>query len=286
MTPQHLHVHGPGKAGTALARMLAARGTKVVSLSGGSGVSGARAAALLGCAWTKTVPHLPEGAWLLLAPPDDALPQAAAALAEVALPKNVLAFHLSAIHDRSVLRPLAVRGVHTAAFHPLRALVADGPLDLGGAMVAIDAAPECAEQMQTLAVELGGHPLAVQGAQRTAYHLGAALAGNGPVALLELAVEVWVRAGFNAEDARRELSALALMALSNATKHGPAALTGPVQRGDVGTVQRHLTHMQRHHAEDAELLRATYAVLLRVAAAGSDARKAAAMAHLLGEERP
>ncbi|MSR74252.1 MAG: DUF2520 domain-containing protein [Planctomycetes bacterium] len=286
MIVQQLHVHGPGKAGTGLARMLAARGTQVLSLSGGSGITGARARALLGAPWTAALPQLPEDAWLLLSVPDDVLAQVAANIAAGPLPRNATVVHLSAMHGRDVLAPLAARGLQTAAFHPLRSLANgdDAPMDLGGAMVAVDAAPECAAALDALATELGGHPLRVPAAQRTAYHLGAALAGNGVIALLEVAIQVWMRAGFSAADARRELASLASMALANAAVLGPVALTGPVQRGDVGTVQRHLAHMELHHGADAELLRTVYAALLRVAQQSGDARQLGAMQRLLGEE--
>lgn len=271
MIPEMLHVHGPGRCGMALARMLRARGTRVLSLSGGSGRHGAPAAAELGVSFTTNLPSLPRGTWLLIAVPDDALARVAAELAEGPLPDAGWALHPSAMHGRKVLAPLAARGMVTAAFHPLRAFAPGAAaFDLAGALVAVDAEPAHEPHLRALAEALCGVPVHVPDEARTAWHLGATLAGNAPLALLHLAVRVWQRAGVEPELAWRALAALATPVVERAGADGARGLTGPVARGDRHTVAEHLLHMAREHPEALALLRELDRELLRAAEALPD----------------
>ncbi len=271
MIPETLHVHGPGRCGMALARMLRARGTRVLSLSGGSGRQGHPAAAELRVPFTSALPPLPRGTWMLIAVPDDALSRVASELAEGALPEAGWVLHPSAMHGRKVLAPLAARGLITAAFHPLRAFPSGvATFDLAGALVAVDADPGREQSVRALAEALGGVPVCVPDEARTAWHLGATLAGNGPLALLHLAVRVWQRAGVEPELAWRALAALATPVVECAGSAGARGLTGPVARGDKHTVAEHLLHMSREHPEALALLRELDRELLRAAEALPD----------------
>lgn len=266
MIPQVLHVHGPGRCGTALARMLRARGTKILSISGGSGESGANAAREFGVPFTKALPVLPESAWLLIAVPDDVLPRVAEELARGPLPEGGMAWHPAAMHGRLVLAPLAARGMNTAAFHPLCAMPSGVELPhFDDALIAVDAEPAHTERLRALAEALGGRPIHVPDAARAAWHLGATLAGNGPVALLQLAVRVWQQSGIEPALAWPALAKLALPVIERAGHAGVQGLTGPIVRGDAATVAAHLKHMASEHPESVKLLRSLDEELLRAA---------------------
>lgn len=286
MIPETLHVHGPGRCGMALARMLRARGTRVLSLSGGSGRHGHPAAVELGVPFTPTMPVLPPKAWILIAVPDDELCAVAEELAHGPLPADGFAFHPSAMYGRSVLAPLAARGLATAALHPLRSFPPGCvATELAGALVAVDAEPAHQPGCRAFVEAIGGVPVRVADESRTAWHLGATLAGNGPIALLHLAVRIWQRAGVDPEVAWRALAGLAAPVVERAGREGAQALTGPVARGDKDTVIAHLEHVSREHPEAFALVRELDRELLRAAGALADgAERRQAVERLLGGE--
>ncbi|MFG6468546.1 DUF2520 domain-containing protein [Roseateles sp. BYS87W] len=174
--------------------------------------------------------------WVWLTVPDDHL----AAVAQ-ALPwqPGQLALHCSGATPLAALAPAP----RVAGFHPLRLLVGDA--NLSGAHVGIEAAPADREALVALAQQLGLVPLALpwpmDAAARAAYHAAANVAASGVLAVLAQAQALWTSAGLPADAALPALLPLTRGALDTAAARGlPGALSGPVARGDVGVLQRHL----------------------------------------------
>jgi predicted short-subunit dehydrogenase-like oxidoreductase (DUF2520 family) len=95
--------------------------------------------------------------------------------------------------------------------------------------------------LTALAERLDGRPLVVPASARNAYHLAASLASNAFVALEAMATDIWRAAGLDGDLALPALFPLIASTAGNLTRVGlPAALTGPIARGDVATVARHL----------------------------------------------
>ena len=115
----------------------------------------------------------------------------------------------------------------------------------GHPVIALDGPPEVVAGLHALAERLGGRPLVVDAAARPAYHVAASLASNALVALVAEAVDVWHAAGLPAELALPALLPLIASTQANLATVGlPEALTGPIARGDVGTVARHLAVLE------------------------------------------
>ncbi|HET7564432.1 MAG TPA: DUF2520 domain-containing protein, partial [Gemmatimonadaceae bacterium] len=136
---------------------------------------------------------------------------------------------------------------------------------------------------RALAARLGASTIEIPDGEKARYHAAAVLASNFPVVLLALAERVLMGTGIDADQARRALRPLFHAAAENVRSRTAAdALTGPVVRGDVGTVRAHLEALR----DDPESLDA-YRVLARAAIdvarqAGTDATKLAEMRELLG----
>lgn len=113
---------------------------------------------------------------------------------------------------------------------------------------------------EALVLEMGGQPVWVAEEDRVAYHAALAHGSNHLVTLTAEAMEVLTRAGV--PEPRRLLGPLMHAALDNALRLGDAALTGPVARGDVGTVGDHLRELDRLAPE----IRRTYVALARATA--------------------
>ena len=158
------------------------------------------------------------------------------------IPATVAFAHCSGALALSVLDRLALR-YQVGSFHPLQSFPQPRPPEaFRGSLVAVDAsAPALRRRLGRLARDLGAKPRNVEDADRVVYHAAAVFASNYLVALAGEAVELLETIGWTESEAVRGLVPLMRGALAEVALRGPsAALTGPIRRGDVETVNRHL----------------------------------------------
>lgn len=184
---------------------------------------------------------LPEA--ILLAVKDHAIGAVARTLvAGGEVPRGSVLLHASgALPPEEVLADVraAVRGVGLC--HPLVSLADGDPARLVGATFAVvgDAAGEAVAR--TLALAAGGKPVILRADGLGRYHAAAALAANHTLALLAAAVELLAGEGVPRREAEAALGNLLASAAHNVVRLGlPQALTGPIARGEVAVVARHL----------------------------------------------
>ncbi|SDF16974.1 Predicted oxidoreductase, contains short-chain dehydrogenase (SDR) and DUF2520 domains [Blastococcus fimeti] len=233
---------GAGRVGAVLGAALSAAGHDVVAASGLSADSHLRAGRLL-----PGVPLLPADQvvdaadLVVLAVPDDTLPGLVAGLAETgAWRAGQLAFHTSGAHGLAVLAPAERAGVLPLALHPAMTFTG-APEDadrLAGTPFGVTSHPSYRPVAETLVLEMGGEPFFVAEADRTLYHAALVTGANHLVTLVAEAADLLRTAGVS--EPARILAPLLTAALDNGLRRGDRGLTGPVSRGDVGTVGRHL----------------------------------------------
>lgn len=241
-------VVGAGRVGPALAAALRLAGHRPVAASGVSDASRRRAEALL-----PDVPLvgpdevLARAELVLLTVPDDALPELVAGLAAAgAVRPGQLLAHTSGRYGTGVLDPALRAGALPLALHPVMTFTGT-PVDvqrLAGCSFGVTAPPELRLAAEALVIEMGGEPEWVAESARPLYHAALALGANHLVTLVAQAMEVLREAGVAAPD--RMLGPLLGAALDNALRSGDAALTGPVARGDAGTVAAHVAELRAH----------------------------------------
>lgn len=234
-----------GRVGSVLGAALARAGHTVVAASGVSSESVRRATELL-----PDVPLLPpdevarRADLVLLAIPDDALAGTVRGLAAVdALRAGQIVVHTSGAHGVDVLEPAAAAGALPLALHP--AMTFAGKLEdlqrIAACSFAVTADPddEVAWNVgEALVVEIGADPVRVPQSARPLYHAALAHGANHLVTLVAECADLLRSAGI--DPAERLLGPLLSAALDNALRHGDRALTGPVARGDIGTLRTHL----------------------------------------------
>jgi predicted short-subunit dehydrogenase-like oxidoreductase (DUF2520 family) len=212
---------------------------------------------------------------LLLAVPDDAIGEMAAALAAHGRAgAGQVVLHLSGALSKDALQALAASGAALGSLHPLQTLSdpADAPERLKGAVATVEGDRRAVEVASGLARDVGLVPVPIPSDQKPRYHAAAVFASNFLVALASVAQRLFVAAGLPEDVARTALAALMAGALENLRAAGPAgALTGPVARGDVETIRRHLEVLQE---TDAELYRALSRAALDLARLDPDRRRA------------
>ena len=180
---------------------------------------------------------------VLLAVPDDVL---AGLVRGLAAPRSFRAgqivVHTSGAHGVAVLAPAVEHGVLPLALHPVMTFTgrAEDVDRLPGASVGVTAGADEAGWPvgEALVVEMGADPVRVPEKVRPLYHAALTHGANHLVTLVPTASTLLGDAGVR--PAERLVAPLLSAALDNALRHGDRALTGPVSRGDVGTVRTHL----------------------------------------------
>ncbi|WP_405790084.1 DUF2520 domain-containing protein [Streptomyces sp. NBC_00029] len=241
-------VVGAGRVGPALACALQQAGHRPVAVSGVSDTSVRRAARML-----PDVPLVPPAQVLeladlvLLTVPDDALPSLVEGLAETgAVRPGQLLVHTSGRYGTSVLDPARRAGALPLALHPAMTFTGT-EVDvqrLAGCSFGVTAPDELRLAAEALVIEMGGEPEWIAEENRPLYHAALALGANHLVTLVAQSMELLAKAGVEHPD--RMLGPLLGAALDNALRSGDAALTGPVARGDAGTVAAHVSELRRH----------------------------------------
>ncbi len=264
-------VVGAGRVGAVLGSALRAAGHAVVGASGISADSRERVETLLPGVPLLEVPEVVERAELvLLTVPDDALAGLVEGLAALgAWQAGQIVVHTSGASGTAVLAPARAAGAIPLAIHPAMTFTGTS-LDLArvvGATFAVTGPTPVLPIGQALVVEIGGEPVVVAEEARGLYHAALAHGANHLVVLVAQAAQALAAAGIEAPD--RVLGPLLGAALDGAVRSaspdgaGVASLTGPVVRGDVGTVTAHLAELARLAGRDPDAadLPSTYRAL-------------------------
>jgi predicted short-subunit dehydrogenase-like oxidoreductase (DUF2520 family) len=252
-------VVGAGRVGAVLGAALLRAGHDLVAVSAVSEASKARAAAFLpGVPVMAPDEVVRAAALVLLAVPDDALAGLVQGLADVgAFRPGQIVVHPSGRHGLAVLAP--ARGVLPLALHPVLPFSGTG-VDLQrliGTSFGVTAPEVLRPMAEALVVEMGGEPVWVLEQMRPLWHAALAHGANHLVTLVASAADLLRQAG--AENPGAVLGPLLGAALDGALRSGDAALTGPVSRGDAGTVAAHLAALP-------EDVRPAYVALARLTA--------------------
>lgn len=253
-------VVGAGRVGAVLGAALHRVGHRVVAVSAVSEGSLHRAQELLPGIPVLEVPDVVAAADLvLLAVPDDSLSGLVSGLAATGAfhPGHVLV-HTSGRHGVGVFEPAAGSDVLPLALHPAMSFTGTG-LDLErlpDCVFGVTTLKELRPLGEALVLELGAEPVWIEEEDRPLYHAALTHGADHLVTLVAQAMELLEDAGV--DHAGRVLTPLLAAALDNALRTGDQALTGPVVRGDAGTVAEHLAELAA-----APQIRSTYRALAR-----------------------
>lgn len=257
-------VVGSGRVGSTLGAALALAGHRVVAASAVSEASRTRAEERLPHAALLTPQEVVAAADLvLLTVPDDALPELAEGLVATGVPvEGKLIAHSSGLHGISVLAPLTRAGALPLALHPVMTFTGrpDDLNRLAGITFGITSPDVLRPVAEALVVEMGGEPVWIPEENRTLYHAALAGGANHLVTLVVESMELLRKAGV--EEPGRMLGPLLGAALDNALRLGMNGLTGPVARGDAGTVAGHLSELAKVSPEGVQ----AYVALARLTA--------------------
>ncbi len=282
-----LAIVGAGRVGRTLSRKLRELGWNIGPVVTRSAATARSAVRAIGAG----VPHggltrqVLAADIVLLATPDHAIADVAARLARQGGEewRGKVVLHTSGSLSREALKPLARCGASTGSMHPMQTFSGRGQTDLEGVIFGIDGDTRALRIARQMARTLGGVPVVVNAASRVAYHAAGGFAAQHVLSVMEAGTRILMSVGFTRRQASRALMNLARQTLDNFERLGPRATwTGPLARGDFGTVEKHLVALRRFPRE----YRAVYAALTRLAVqmlAARDRRIGRRLARILGK---
>ncbi|GAB2448128.1 Rossmann-like and DUF2520 domain-containing protein [Streptosporangium sandarakinum] len=234
-------VVGAGRVGSALGAALARAGHRIVAASGVSDSSRERAAERLGVAPSRPEEVVARSDLVLLTVPDDVLPGLVSGLAGTGADlRGKMVAHTSGAYGLAVLDPAAEAGALPLALHPVMTFTGrdDDLRRLVGISYGVTAPGPLRPVAEALVIEMEGEPVWIEDSDRPLYHAALAGAANHMVTLVAESADLLGRIGV--EQPGRMLGPLLGAALDNVLRLGLAGLTGPVVRGDAGTVRKHI----------------------------------------------
>jgi len=174
--------------------------------------------------------------------------------------KNYYAIHFSGSKSLEVLNSARAAGAEIASIHPLRsfASIEEAIKSLPGTIFGITySSTESKKMAEFLVKSLGGEIIEVENNKKPLYHAAACVASNYLVTLINYAVLIHKKMGIRPEDSLKGLMGLVEGTVSNIKKMGTEkSLTGPIARGDVGTIKEHVKSFNEFFSkEDSALYR-------------------------------
>jgi len=247
---------GPGRVGCAVSKRLHEAGYPIISIISRSRERATEACSYIGCSTTLASLQLADLATaqiILLAVPDDQIRRVAEKIQTLThFSKPATLIHFSGFHPAEIMyhqsSPLSL-----LSLHPLLPFAdrQKAYADLQRCPCALESSdPETLELGEELVGAIGGQSFTINADKKPLYHSAACLASNYLVTLLASARNLLINCGIESEQAMQLLLPLMQTSLDNAQELGPEqGLTGPIVRGDIGTVTEHIKTLQHNAPE-------------------------------------
>jgi len=247
---------GAGNFGTALAISLWRAGyviESVVARSRGRSLKKAeRLARKVNALAGTSVPERMSADLVWLCVPDSEIAPASRTLSGKGAWKGRVVLHSSGALSSDQLAEFRRRGAAVASVHPLMTFVRRSNPSFAGVPFAVEGDVAAVKRARRIISDLGGHAYPIRKSEKAAYHAWATFASPLFTGLLATSEKVGSAAGVSPAAARRRMVPILLQTLANyASFGGPGAFSGPIIRGDVDTVRRHmrvLSKMPEAHA--------------------------------------
>jgi len=238
---------GAGTVGTALSVRLSNKGYQVIAVSSRSQTSARKLArAVSGCQAFDSNQDVADAAELIfITTPDDAI---ASVASEIHWHTGQSVVHCSGALSTDILKSAKKPGAQVGAFHPLQtfASVKQAIDNIPGSTFAVEAEEPLLNTLKDMAITLDGHWIELKANDKVVYHAAAVIACNYLVTLVKLATDLWQSFNIPPSQATQALLPLIRGTIHNIDTVGiPQCLTGPIARGDVETIKKHLDALQK-----------------------------------------
>ena len=253
---------GPGRVGSAVAKKLYAAGYRLTTVVSRSHQRAIEACQFIGCSSdlaTDQFSSATSAEVLLLAVPDDQIQSVAEQIQSNCDPKKPRSLiHFSGLQPASIMQNSNIPAT-LLSLHPLLPFATreNGHNSLDQCPCAIESnTPQGILLGEELATAMGGIPFTVAANKKALYHAAACISSNYLVTLIAMARDLFILCGIEKEHATPLLLPLMRATFTNVAEFGvEQGLTGPIVRGDIGTVKKHLQQLEKETPELLEIYR-------------------------------
>jgi predicted short-subunit dehydrogenase-like oxidoreductase (DUF2520 family) len=248
---------GLGMVGTAIGFLLKKAGYKIIAIADNSPAALRRARPYTGGeAFRKPQEAAQEADCILITTPDDAISSACKEIALCPAIKGKFVFHMSGAGGLDLLEPAKKAGAAVASIHPLQSFssIDQAIQNIPGSYFGITADKKAEMLAKKIVRDIGGFPLLISAAQKPLYHAAACVASNYLVSLLNVVEFFYQAIGLTEKEAKKAYLPLVYGSLKNIERSGSiTALSGPIARGDFGTVRKHIAAISDNLPQYASL---------------------------------
>lgn len=242
---------GAGTVGTALAVTLSQQGYVVGAAGSRTLASAERLAEAVNdvaprtCAAVNSLQRVADLSDLIfVTTPDDAIVDVTS---RISWRPGHMVVHCSGALSGDALQMVTASGAIVGGFHPLQsfASIAEARQNIPGSTFGLEADGSLLAALEEMVERLGGRCVRLRAEDKVLYHAAAVMASNYTVALMKMATDLWLGFGVSRDDATQALMPLLQGTVNNIARIGlPGCLTGPIARGDHGTVEKHLKALE------------------------------------------
>jgi predicted short-subunit dehydrogenase-like oxidoreductase (DUF2520 family) len=241
---------GTGMVGTAIGFLLKKAGHKVISIYDKSPAALKRTIPYTGGkACLKPLEALQKADCILITTPDDAIASACQDIALSPSIKDKFIFHMSGAGGLDLLDAAKKAGALVASIHPLQSFssIDQAIENIPGSYFGITADRKAETLAKKIVRDLGVIPIVISSNQKPLYHAAACFASNYLVTLMNVVESIYKSIGIHEKDAKKAYLPLVYGSLKNIENSGAvSALTGPIARGDCGTVKKHMEAIHKN----------------------------------------
>lgn len=237
---------GAGTVGTALAVRLTEKGYAVTAVASRTLTSASRLAGMVdGCQVYDKPQEVAEAAEMVfITTPDNVIADIAT---QVKWHQGQSVAHCSGADSLDILNHATEAGAQAGAFHPLQtfASITHALDNIPGSTFALEAEEPLLSTLKEMVLALNGQSIELKPGDKVIYHTAAVFACNYLVTLVKLATDLWQTFDVPPAEATQALLPLLRGTINNLENVGlPHCLTGPIARGDLGTVKKHLAALE------------------------------------------
>jgi predicted short-subunit dehydrogenase-like oxidoreductase (DUF2520 family) len=260
---------GTGMVGTAIGFLLKKAGYKVIAIADNSPAALKRALPYTGGkAFRNSRKALDKADCILITTPDDGISSACQEIALCPAMKGKFVFHMSGAGDLDLLESAKKAGAAVASIHPLQSFssIDQAIKNIPGSYFGITADKKSQPPAKKIVRDLGGIPLLIASDQKPLYHAAACFASNYLVSLMNVVESIYRAIGLNEKDAKKAYLPLVYGSLKNIENSGSIhSLTGPIVRGDFGTIKKHISAINKKLPQYSSLYSSLGLITVKVA---------------------
>jgi predicted short-subunit dehydrogenase-like oxidoreductase (DUF2520 family) len=250
---------GAGKVATAFGRYLHSRGVAISGFFDRHAEKSQRAAnATHSRAFPDSAALASHSDIVLITTRDDQIADACIALCrQKSIDAHHLVGHMSGAHSSRILDDARHLGATVFSLHPLQAFADENKAltELPHTFFSLEGEGEGLQPIRRILEQTGNRFFSISSENKRLYHLSACILSNYLVALMDAGLEALGKSGIDPGEGFQAMRPLIDGTLSNIARMGTAqALTGPIIRGDAGTIRRHLEALKSSGLEDIEAL--------------------------------